>query len=265
VSGVRDLRPARKLERERRAFQEQLIRAQRLESLGVLAGGVAHDFNNLLVGVLGNAELLQAVVEKPEDRELCDTIIGAGRRAAELVSQLLVYAGRRELGPKQPVDLAALWAELGALLEARVARNAEVVLEIAPGSHVLGDRTTLTQVLMNLLTNASDALEGRAGKIEVTAGRVSQPDSRWQRALGAKVGPGDWVQVEVRDSGAGMDKATLERIFEPFYSTKASGHGLGLASALGIVSAHGGAISVESEPEAGSRFSLLLPAAPLTR
>jgi PAS domain S-box-containing protein len=261
VGGARDLREARRLENERRRLNEQLQRSQRLESLGVLAGGIAHDFNNLLVGVLGNAELLQGSLSQAEDRELCDAIISAAERAADLTTQLLAYAGQRDLGQRHAVDLAALWRELGTLLEARLSARAQLELSLGEGSVVLGDRATLTQVLMNLLTNASDALEDKSGTIWLSTSRIRNPDARWDRALGATVGPGDWVQVEVRDSGAGMDSSTLQRVFEPFFSTKAQGHGLGLASCLGIVSAHGGAVAVESEPGQGSRFSILLPAA----
>jgi CheY-like chemotaxis protein len=117
----------------------------------------------------------------------------------------------------------------------------------------------LTQVLMNLLTNASDALADRVGTIEVRTERVTEPDARWDDALGATVRPGNWLLVEISDSGAGMDEATRSRVFEPFFTTKERGHGLGLAACLGIVSAHGGAIRVESEPEKGSRFAILLP------
>jgi CheY-like chemotaxis protein len=125
---------------------------------------------------------------------------------------------------------------------------------------VYGDRATLTQVLMNLLTNASDALEESAGVISVRVDRVYKPDERFRRALGKPVGPGDWVLIEVRDTGKGMDAATLERVFEPFFTTKSKGHGLGLAACVGIVTSHGGAILVESEPGQGSCFSVLLPA-----
>jgi PAS domain S-box-containing protein len=260
VGAVRDLRERRRLQSERRKLEEQLQRSQRLESLGVLAGGVAHDFNNLLVGVLGNAELLQGALKQPEDRELCEGIISAARRASDLTAQLLAYAGQRDVGRRQPVDLGVLWRELGTMLEGRLSKNARLDLRLDPDSIVLGDRATLTQVLMNLLTNASDALEQRAGIIQVCTNRISEPDARWKGALGAPVGPGDWVQVEVRDTGVGMDPPTLLRAFEPFFSTKERGHGLGLASCLGIVSAHGGALSVESEPGQGSRFSVLLPA-----
>ncbi len=261
VGAVRDLREAQRRDVERRRLEEQLQRSQRLESLGVLAGGVAHDFNNLLVGVLGNAELLLDVTPQPEDRQLCEAIIAAAQRAADLTSQLLAYAGQRDLGRRQPVDLSTLWRELGTLLGARLSKNARVELRLAAGSVVLGDRATLTQMLMNLLTNASDALEDRPGTIEVTTTRVREPDARWDHALGAPVGPGNWVCVEVRDTGIGMNPATLLRVFEPFFSTKDRGHGLGLASCLGIVSSHGGALLVESESGRGSHFSVLLPAA----
>jgi CheY-like chemotaxis protein len=116
---------------------------------------------------------------------------------------------------------------------------------------------------MNLLTNASDALEDKSGRISVTTERVREPDARWNGALGTTVRPGDWVLVRVRDTGVGMDEATQRRIFEPFFSTKPRGHGLGLGSCLGIVKAHGGAILVESAPGLGSTFSVLLPAAEL--
>lgn len=261
MTGLRDLREARRLDQERRQLEEQLQRSQRLESLGVLAGGVAHDFNNLLVGVLGNAELLQDSLKSPDDIELCQAISSAAQRAADLTAQLLAYAGRRDLGARQNVDLAALWKELCTLLTARISRQARLELQLEPNSWVVGDRAGLTQMFMNLLTNASDALETGEGVIEVTTRHVREPDARWDHALGAAVGPGEWVMTEVRDTGVGMDEQTMLRVFEPFFSTKEKGHGLGLASCLGIVSAHGGALSVESEPGAGSRFSVLLPAA----
>jgi CheY-like chemotaxis protein len=119
----------------------------------------------------------------------------------------------------------------------------------------------LTQVFMNLLTNASDALEGNPGAIHVRVTPIDAPDARWERALGATVGPGNWILVEVRDTGCGMDPATMVRIFEPFFTTKQKGHGLGLAASLGIVASHGGAILVESETGRGSTLSVLLPRA----
>jgi len=263
VAAVRDLREARRLEQERRQLELQVERSQRLESLGVLASGIAHDFNNLLVGVLGGAEVLLSTLTDPDDRLLAEGIHTAGQRAASLTTQMLAYAGRRSLTTTEPVDLAELWQELRSLLDATLSKKARVELGLAPDSVVLGERASLMQVFMNLLTNASDALEDKPGQILVTTERVCEPDACWSSALGALVRPGSWVLVRVRDTGAGMDEATQRRIFEPFFSTKARGHGLGLGSCLGIVKAHGGAILVDSAPHQGSTFSILLPATEL--
>jgi PAS domain S-box-containing protein len=260
VAGLRDLRPARALEVERRALEQRVERAQRLESLGVLAGGIAHDFNNLLTGVLGNAEYLRERLAAGPEREAAEAIVAAAQSAAGLTRQMLAYAGQRELRRDEPVDVGALVRELRALLDATLSKKAELELDIEPGSLARGDRTTLSQVLMNLLTNASDALGDRPGRISVRVRRVRDLDARWDAALGATVRPGSWVLVEVRDTGAGMDEATRGRVFEPFFSTKERGHGLGLAACLGIVAAHGGAVLVESELGRGSCFSVLLPA-----
>jgi nitrogen-specific signal transduction histidine kinase/CheY-like chemotaxis protein len=249
------------LQSERQKLEQQLQRSQRLDSLGVLAGGVAHDFNNLLVGVIGNASLLLATLSDPLDRQAAESIMAAGERAATLTRQMLAYAGRQDLGRREPVDLEALLRELRTLLDASLSKKAQVTLSIEPESIVLGDRATLTQVLMNLLTNASDALADKPGKIEVRTRHVRELDARWDDALGANVGRGNWLLVEVEDDGVGMDESTRQRVFEPFFSTKEHGHGLGLAACLGIVQSHGGALLLESEPERGSRFSLVLPAA----
>ncbi|HEX4336169.1 MAG TPA: PAS domain S-box protein [Polyangiaceae bacterium] len=263
VAALRDLRESRRLEHERRQLVLQVERSQRLESLGVLASGIAHDFNNLLVGVLGGAEALLGSLKDPDDREMARAIRTAGQRAASLTKQMLAYAGRRSLSEIEPVDLAELWEELRTLLGAALSKKAHIELTFAPGSVVLGERATLMQVFMNLLTNASDALEDRSGRITVTTERPSDIDSRWSAALGGTVHSGGWVLARVTDTGRGMDEATQQRIFEPFFSTKPRGHGLGLGSCLGIVKAHGGAILVESTPGMGSTFSVLLPATEL--
>jgi two-component system cell cycle sensor histidine kinase/response regulator CckA len=257
---VRDLRPMRRLEAERLALERRLERAQRLDSLGVLAGGIAHDFNNLLVGVLGNGEMLRDGAVDPDQRAMAEGIITAAQRAAALTRQMLAYTGQRDLGKREPVEIGGLVRELRALVGATLSKKAHIEVAIEPGSVVHGDRATLTQVLMNLLANASDALGDRAGIIEVRARRVSGVDARWDGAVGATVGPGDWVLIEVRDTGAGMDESTRNRVFEPFFSTKERGHGLGLPACLGIIAAHGGAVLVETQPGRGSCFSVLLPA-----
>jgi PAS domain S-box-containing protein len=260
VAGLRDLREARRLASERRKLEQQLERSQRLDSLGVLAGGIAHDFNNLLVAVLGNAELLIERLVDPSDLSAAEAIRAAGNRAAHLTAQMLDYAGQRDLGRREPVDLLQLWQELRALVAASLSKKAHLKLALQPASVVLGDRATITQVLMNLLSNASDALEDKAGTIEVRARRLQDPGPRWENALGAKVRPGAWLLLEIEDDGVGMDESTLGRAFEPFFSTKTKGHGLGLAACLGIVSSHGGAMLVDSAPGKGSRFSVLWPA-----
>ena len=261
AASLRDLRPVRRLEAERRALEQRLERAQRLDSLGVLAGGIAHDFNNLLAGVMGNAELLRDMVPAGAAREIAGDIVTAAHRAASLTRQMLAYAGRRDPGRREPVDVATLVGELRMLLAATLSKKARIEVAVEPGSVTLGNRATLSQVVMNLLSNASDALGDAAGVIEVRARPVHAVDARWDAAVGATVRPGDWVLIEVRDNGAGMDEATRGRIFEPFFSTKERGHGLGMAACLGIVTAHGGAVLVESEPGKGTCVSVVLPAA----
>jgi len=260
LTAVRDLRPAKRQEAERLKLQQDLERSQRLDSLGVLAGGIAHDFNNLLVGVLGYAELLQARLAEPFDRELLQGILDAGNRAASLTAQMLAYAGQKELGPRTPIDLGELLRELRSLFDAALPKNARVVLSADEACFVLGNRATMTQVLMNLLTNAADALGGQAGTIVASVRRIRLPDDRFAAALGAKVEPGEWVLVEVSDTGCGMKPETEARIFEPFFTTKEQGHGLGLAACLGIVASHGGAMHLETRADEGSTFFVLLPA-----
>jgi len=261
IAGFKDLRDRKRQELERRKLEQQLERSQRLDSLGVLAGGIAHDFNNLLVGVIGNAGLLLSTLTDKFEREAAQAILAAGERAASLTRQMLAYAGHQDLAKREPVDLAELFKELRSLLDATLSKKATLALELEPGSVVLGDRATITQVMMNLLTNASDALSDRPGRIVVRTRHLEQPDARWEYALGAKVGAGQWLLIEITDTGIGMDEATRLRVFEPFFTTKEKGHGLGLAACLGIVQSHGGALLIESTPGQGSCFSVLLPEA----
>jgi PAS domain S-box-containing protein len=261
MAGVRDLRPIRRIEAERWQLQHQVERMQRLDSLGLLAGGIAHDFNNLLVGVIGNAELLLMAALPPDSRDLASGILSAGQRATDLTRRLLAYSGRGEVAPPRALDVGELVTDLDSLVSSARAKGIVMTTNIEPGTAVMGDRTTLLQVLLNLSTNAIDALESSRGRVEIRARRVSYPDARFDDAIGATVRPGSWVLLEVEDDGVGMDDVTKSRIFEPFFSTKERGHGLGLAACLGILRGHGGALHVESAPHQGSCFSLLLPAA----
>ncbi|MGE4606775.1 MAG: response regulator, partial [Myxococcota bacterium] len=246
---------------QRKADALVLRQAQRLESLGVLAGGVAHDFNNLLVGVLGNAEFaLDKLGATSSLRPVLEDIIRASTRAAELTRELLAYAGRAKL-EADAVDVAALVEETARLVGPGIVDGVTIEVDCKPGSiWVHADATQIRQVVMNFIMNAADAMEGVGGRVEVRADAMYMDRLALERfTIHETLVPGDYALVEVSDRGVGMDRQTLDMIFDPFFTTKFQGRGLGLASTLGIVRAHGGAIHVESEPGLGSTFSMLLP------
>ena len=251
VGVVAEVTLRRRLAAERAELEERLRESQRLESLGLLAGGVAHDFNNLLVGILGNAELaLQRPVVDPGLRECLDEIQRAGDRAAGLVRQILAFAGRERIA-RESVDLRALVDDTLALLRGSIPARAKVdwIAPVAPAC-VEGDATQLRQVLMNLLTNACEALPPAGGNVAV-------------RVTSGEMGDGDtWVTLEVKDSGCGVEGGSLAKIFDPFFTTKGAGRGLGLAVAHGIVRAHRGSVLVDSAPGRGTRMRVLLPGTP---
>jgi signal transduction histidine kinase len=248
-------------EEERQKVQVKLLHAQKLESLGVLSGGVAHDFNNLLVGILGNAGL--ALQDLPEDSPVRQTIRDietSALRAAELTRQLLAYAGKGQFAT-QPVPLSQLIEEMGHLLGTAVHRAARLAFEFAEDVPAVdGDPVQLRQVVMNLVTNAAEAIGVGSGTITVRTGRM---DATRAYLLDAHRGPGlaegPVVFLEVEDDGHGMHPATLARIFDPFFTTKFTGRGLGLAAVLGIVRSHRGAIKVTSAPGRGTRVRILFP------
>jgi len=261
VGVCRDITERVRAEEERRALEQNLLQAQKLESLGILAGGIAHDFNNLLVGILGNASL--ALLDVPEEgsaRQAVRRIETSALRAADLVKQMLAYSGKSALR-LEPVDLSALVGEMGELLGTVISKKARLQYELAEGlPYVQGDPTQLRQVVMNLITNASDALGDDPGHITVRTSRleVRQPANHPLLAgVDAKAGP--YVELQVIDTGSGMDRETQGRIFDPFFTTKFTGRGLGLAATLGIVRGHQGAIGVRSQPGRGTTFTVYLP------
>ncbi len=256
-----DVTEARRAQEARRRLEAKMHEVQKLESLGLLAGGIAHDFNNLLMGVLGNADLalLKLAPESPA-RVHVEAIEKAARRAADLTNQMLAYSGKGRFVVER-LDLNRLVEEMSHLLGTVISKKATIKFDLAPGlPPVEGDPTQLRQVVMNLITNASDAIGDRIGLITVTTGLMRADREYLQGTfLDEDLPEGEYVFLEVSDTGCGMDPATRARIFDPFFTTKFAGRGLGLAAVLGIVRAHRGAIKVYSEPGRGSTFKILLP------
>jgi PAS domain S-box-containing protein len=258
---VRDLTDRVVTERRQRDLERELQRSQALQSLAVMAGGVAHDFNNLLCGVVGNTEV--ALRKLPSDappvlsRCLTEVMTFAGE-AAQLSKQMLAYAGRRSLA----IQALELNAELSAalrLLHATVESKAQLVLELGAELPAVGaDRFQLRQVVTNLMLNALDAMEGGRGTLTLRTEAVRLEAPRNEPYA---VAAGDYVKVSVRDTGAGIRPEAHERLFEPFFSTKGAGRGMGLAAAAGIVRAHRGWLGVEETSPRGTSFGLLLPVA----
>ena len=247
---------------ERRLVETQQLHAQKLESLGVLAGGVAHDFNNLLTGILGNASLVADSLHPANpNRKILDECVNAAERAAQLTRQLLAYAGKGRF-VTEPVNLSALARELSSLIQTSIPRKVAIQLELADHLPSMeADAGQIQQIIMNLIINGAEAIGESAGTVVCTTSS-QMVDEAYLETLGAEaqyIGVGRYVVLEVQDSGCGMDEGTLARIFDPFFSTKFTGRGLGLAAVSGIVRGHGGALKVYSEPGKGTTFKVLFP------
>jgi len=244
-----------------RRTQDEAFARQKLTSLGTLAGGIAHDFNNLLGGVLSQAELaLFNLAEGARPEEELKNIRAVAIRGAEIVRQLMAYAGQ-ESDTLELVDVSRLVGESAELLNVMVSkRTAFRFLLGKEAPPVLVSPSKLRQILINLVTNAAEAIgDERDGMIEITTARiVVEPDPS---AASSDLRAGDYLQLEVSDTGCGMTAETRAKIFDPFFTTKTNGRGLGLAIIHGIVNRLGGAITVLSEPDQGATFRILLPAA----
>jgi signal transduction histidine kinase/CheY-like chemotaxis protein len=246
---------------ERRKIDEKVQQAQKLESLAVLAGGVAHDFNNLLTSMLGYTEL--ALFDLPPEspaRASIEQTRRAALRAADLARQMLAYAGRGRL-ELHAIDLNTLVEEMGHLMKVAIARHVSLRFNLSAGlPPIEADPTQLRQVIMNLIINASEAIGSRSGIISITTGTIyADRDYLTDALIDEQLSEGWYVYLEVADTGAGMTDEVKARIFDPFYTTKFTGRGLGLAAALGIVRSHRGAIRVYSEVGRGTTFKILLP------
>ncbi len=255
-----DVTAHKKAEQARRELEAQILHAQKLESLGVLAGGIAHDFNNLLTAVMGNAGA--ALMQLPADSPvvpMIEEIEHAARRATDLTRQMLAYSGRGRF-LIQPVHLEEVVREMTMLLGSVISKKARIDLRLDAAT-ISGDATQVRQIVMNLITNASDALASGQGDIAVRTGvRDLGPDDLRSPYLPVELPAGPYAFLEVRDTGCGMCDETLLRIFDPFFTTKFTGRGLGLATVLGIVRSHQGTLQVTSRVGEGTTFRLFFPA-----
>ncbi|MBK8479241.1 MAG: response regulator [Opitutaceae bacterium] len=258
----RDITARKQATAERERLEARLREKQKLESLGVLAGGVAHDFNNLLTIIMGNASLARLDLNRPEGiAHNLQFIESAAQRAADLCRQMLAYSGKGRFFVRA-VDLNAVLRETADLVRSTAGHHHHLQLELGPDlAPIRADSSQLQQIVMNLLINATEAAEPTGGVIRVTTANAQLDPVRLARAhLGPELPAAHYVVLEVADNGCGISRDLQERIFDPFFTTKFTGRGLGLAAVLGIVRAHDGAIEVESEPGRGAVFRVFLPA-----
>jgi signal transduction histidine kinase/CheY-like chemotaxis protein len=245
------------LEQDRQRLEADLQQARRMETIGALSSGIAHNFNNIVGAILGYAETAQAhVTTDGRVAASLNEIRRAGERARELIDQILTF-GRRSNIRHARVSVDALVAEAKSLLDASLPTHVSVVIGATTSSAVVsGESTQLQQVILNVCNNAAQAMDERGCvRIESETREITQALLMNQ----GKLTPGSYVVISVSDPGRGMDEATLERLFEPFFTTRLEGNGLGLATVREIVLEHGGALDVRSAPGVGTRFEIWLP------
>ena len=246
---------------ERKRINERLQQIQKLESLGLLAGGIAHDFNNLLTGIMGNASLvLEDLPPATAQRADLQKVLDATQRAATLTRQLLAYAGKGRF-VIEPLDLSGVVREISGLIQSSIPRTVALRLQLETDLPLIdGDAAQIQQLVMNLVINGAEAITDNVGTVSVATSIQDVDQAYLLQSFGpTEISPGRYVRLEVSDTGCGMDEATTARIFDPFFSTKFAGRGLGLAAVLGIVRGHKGALRVYSTPGKGSTFKLLFP------
>lgn len=257
-----DIDEFKQAEEERRELEQKMLQAQKMESLGVLAGGIAHDFNNILTAIIGNADLalMKLNPESPVVTNL-KQIEQSAARAADLARQMLAYSGKGKFLIEN-LDLNRLIEEMLHMMEVSISRKA--LLRLKLGQHlpvVEADATQLRQVIMNLVINASESLDEESGIITITTGSMECDRSYLGEVwLDENISAGQYVYIEIADTGCGIGKETIGKIFDPFFTTKFTGRGLGMAAVQGIVRGHKGAIKVCSEPGKGTTIRVLFPA-----
>jgi PAS domain S-box-containing protein len=257
---TRDISELKSAQQEREQLKTQLIQAQKMEAIGTLAGGIAHDFNNILGAIIGYAEMaLYDTRQDSMEHYNIDQVLKAGHRAKDLVKQILAFSRKSEQN-KQIISLAPVVKEALALLRASLPTTIEIRQHIESNlDAIYADPSQIHQVMMNLCTNAGHAMADTAGILSVSLQNVDLAPKA--AALYSDLSAGPYVKLSISDTGHGMDAATLERIFDPYFTTKSQdkGTGMGLAVVHGIVKGHGGSIQVDSTPGKGSRFNILFP------
>ncbi len=260
---LRDISERLRAEELQRATQRQLIEGQKLESLGVLVGGIAHDFNNLLMAILGNAGL--ARLELPDNAEAHTSLIqieAAARRAVDLTQQMLAYAGKVHL-QREPVSLSVIVEGISPLMRSMIQRAIIIECQLDPNIPlILADSSQIRRVVLSLVTNAAEAIGEHPGVISISTSSMTLTDEQVESDEWGKLQPGMYAVLMVRDTGSGIEATVLPKIFDPFFSTKVAGHGLGLSAAQGIMRTHRGLLRVVSTINQGSCFTMLLPTAP---
>lgn len=261
IESCRDITERKKTEEERLDLQRQILHTQKLESLGVLAGGIAHDFNNILMAILGNADLaLQDLSTANPAYSNVKEIETASIRAADLARQMLAYSGKGQFLIER-INLNEAVQEMTHMLEVSITKKAVIKYHLSDNLPLIdADATQIRQIIMNLVLNASDAIDRISGVISITTGAMDC-DSKYLASayIDESLPEGQYAYVEVTDTGSGMNEETLEKLFDPFFSTKFAGRGLGMSAVLGIIRGHRGAIKVYSEPGSGTSIKVLFP------
>jgi len=255
------MKHAKEAEQERQKMMFKMEHAQRLESLGVLAGGIAHDFNNLLSVILGNATLLKRKLDADSNQhKYIQRIQTAGHSSAELCRQMLAYAGKGKVS-MQRVMLPLMVEEIGQLLRSTISRSVQLEFKRVDSIPSLElDASQLRQVMMSLVMNAAESIGDKEGVVTVSTGQMRADEDYILSSMGYHdAEPGNYAYLEIEDTGCGMDEETLQRVFDPFFSTKFAGRGLGMSAVLGIIQSHKGLIHVSSEVGVGTTFRILLP------
>jgi len=256
VCTAHDITERKRMEKEKKKLEARLRQAQKMEAIGTLAGGIAHDFNNILFPILGYSEMLMN--DAPDNSDLkrdLSMIFNGTKRARDLVKQILAFSRQREYDLK-PIKVHLVVKEALKLIRSSIPATIDIMQNIIDCELVMADYTQIHQVAMNLLTNAYHAMEKKGGKLKVT---LKEVDLRADDLKGMP--PGTYVRLTISDTGIGMDQSTIDRIFDPYFTTKKEGKGtgLGLAVVHGIIKSHGGHISVYSELGKGSEFHVYLP------